>query len=142
VEGHHGTYGGTTLEADGDTDRRIIGIPLDGTNDTAVIGDSDGGAYDGDATYDRAVGPMQFIPQTWSRFKADGNDDGTSSPFNLYDATLAAATYLCTASSGLDADPGLRTAYFAYNHSEAYVDAVLGFARLYERTVEVPEPDS
>ena len=77
----------------------------------------DGGALDGDASFDRAVGPMQFIPQTWSRFQADGNDDGTTSPFNLYDATLAAANYLCTASSGLDADPGLRTAYFSYNHS-------------------------
>ena len=70
---------------------------------------------------------------------ADGNEDGTTSPFNLYDATLAAATYLCTASSGLDADPGLRAAYFSYNHSVLYVDSVLGYARLYERSIEVPE---
>ena len=82
---------------------------------------------------------MQFIPQTWSRFQADGNDDGTISPFNLYDATLAAAKYLCTASSGLDADPGLRTAYFSYNHSLAYVDAVLGYAASTRAEVEVPE---
>jgi hypothetical protein len=140
VEGRHGTYGGTTLQSNGDTTRRIIGIQLNGANETAVVGDSDGGALDGDPTFDRAVGPMQFIPQTWSRFQADGNDDGTRSPFNLYDATLAAANYLCTASSGLDADPGLRRAYFSYNHSLAYVDAVLGYARHYERRVEVPEP--
>jgi membrane-bound lytic murein transglycosylase B len=82
---------------------------------------------------------MQFIPQTWHRFQSDGNEDGTESPFNLYDATLAAATYLCTASSGLDADPGLRAAYFSYNHSVLYVDSVLGYARLYERSLEVPE---
>ena len=104
-----------------------------------MVGDTDGGALDGDASYDRAVGPMQFIPQTWSRFEADGNEDGTTSPFNLYDATLAAATYLCTASSGLDADPGLRAAYFSYNHSVLYVDSVLGYARLYERSIEVPD---
>jgi membrane-bound lytic murein transglycosylase B len=140
VEGRHGTYGGTTLEPNGDTTRRIIGIQLNGTNETAVVGDSDGGALDGDPAYDRAVGPMQFIPQTWKRFQADGNEDGTISPFNLYDATLAAAKYLCTSSSELDADPGLRSAYFSYNHSLPYVDAVLGYARLYERTVEVPEP--
>ena len=91
-------------------------------------------------TYDRAVGPMQFIPQTWTRFAADGNDDGVATPFNLYDATLAAARYLCRSSAGLDADPGLRAAYFSYNHSEAYVDRVLAFARLYERAIEVPEP--
>ena len=140
VEGRHGTYGGTTLQPNGDTTKRIIGIQLNGSRDTAVVGDSDGGALDGDATFDRAVGPMQFIPQTWSRFQADGNDDGTISPFNLYDATLAAANYLCTASSGLDADPGLRTAYFSYNHSLAYVDAVLGYARHYEGEVDVPDP--
>ena len=139
VEGRHGTYGGTTLMPNGDTDKRIIGIQLNGTNSTAVVGDTDDGALDGDASYDRAVGPMQFIPQTWRRFEADGNEDGTTSPFNLYDATLAAATYLCTASSGLDADPGLRTAYFSYNHSLLYVDSVLGYARRYEQSIDVPE---
>ena len=139
VEGRHGTYGGTTLMPNGDTDKRIIGIQLNGTNSTRVIGDTDDGTLDGDASYDRAVGPMQFIPQTWRRFEADGNGDGTISPFNLYDATLAAATYLCTASSGLDADPGLRAAYFSYNHSDRYVDSVLGYARQYERSIEVPE---
>jgi membrane-bound lytic murein transglycosylase B len=82
---------------------------------------------------------MQFIPGTWRTYAADGNDDGEASPFNLYDATLAAATYLCTSSSGLHADPGLRSAYFSYNHSEAYVDSVLGYARLYEDRVDVPE---
>lgn len=140
VEGRHGTYGGTTLQPNGDTSRRIIGIQLNGTNETAVVGDSDGGALDGDPAFDRAVGPMQLIPQTWSRYQADGNEDGTNSPFNLYDATLAAARYLCTSSSGLDADPGLRTAYFSYNHSVPYVDSVLEYARIYERMIEVPGP--
>jgi membrane-bound lytic murein transglycosylase B len=138
VEGRHGTYGGTELMPNGDTTRPIIGIQLNGTNATAVVGDSDGGALDGDPHYDRAVGPMQFIPQTWRRYESDGNEDGFPSPFNLYDAALAAAKYLCTSSSGLDADPGLRTAYFSYNHSLPYVDSVLGYARLYERALEVP----
>lgn len=140
VEGRHGTYGGADLLENGDTSRRIIGIPLNGENETAVILDSDGGVLDGDPVYDRAVGPMQFIPQTWARFAADGNGDGTASPFNLYDATLAAARYLCRASSGLAGDDGLRRAYFAYNHSEAYVDTVLGWARRYERAVALPGP--
>jgi membrane-bound lytic murein transglycosylase B len=139
VEGRHGTYGGTELLPNGDTSKRIIGIQLNGTNSTAVIGDTDDGALDGDPSYDRAVGPMQFIPETWRRFEADGNEDGTVSPFNLYDATLAAASYLCTASGGLRDDPGLRAAYFSYNHSVLYVESVLGYARLYERSIEVPE---
>lgn len=140
VEGHHGTYGGAELDVLGNPSRPIIGIALDGNNATAVIGDSDGGALDGDSAYDRAVGPMQFIPQTWSRFAADGNQDGVATPFNLYDATLAAARYLCTASHGLDADDGLRAAYFSYNHSVEYVDRVLSFARGYERAAPVPAP--
>ncbi len=139
VEGHHGTYGGAALDPRGDATRRIIGIQLNGTNATQSIGDSDGGALDGDPVYDRAVGPMQFIPQTWSRFAADGNDDGTATPFNLYDATLAAARYLCRASKGLQDEPGLRTAYFSYNHSLDYVERVLSFARLYEHAVAVPD---
>jgi membrane-bound lytic murein transglycosylase B len=140
VEGHHGTYGGAQLLESGDQSRPIVGIPLDGSNQTAVITDTDGGALDGDTTFDRAVGPMQFIPGTWRRFASDGNGDGVATPFNLYDATLAAGRYLCRASGGLDGDGGLRTAYFSYNQSLAYVDAVLSYARSYETAVDVPEP--
>lgn len=140
VEGRHGTYGGARLDKLGNPSNRIIGIQLNGTNQTQVVADSDGGALDGDPAFDRAVGPMQFIPQTWARFAADGNDDGVATPFNLYDATLAAARYLCRASQGLDTDAGLRTAYFSYNHSDAYVAHVLSFARLYERSLTLPAP--
>ena len=87
VEGHHGTYGGAQPLADGDLTRPIIGIALTGASGTAVVGDSDGGALDGDPVHDRAVGPMQFIPQTWRRFQQDGDGDGDTDPQNLYDAT-------------------------------------------------------
>jgi membrane-bound lytic murein transglycosylase B len=140
VEGHHGSYGGAALDKLGDATKRIIGIQLNGTNQTQVVADTDGGALDGDPAFDRAIGPMQFIPQTWSSFAADGNDDGVETPFNLYDATLAAARYLCRASGGLEADPGLRAAYFSYNHSDLYVDRVLSFARLYERSIDLGSP--
>jgi membrane-bound lytic murein transglycosylase B len=138
VEGRHGTYGGASLDAFGRTDPRIIGVALNGDRDTRVITDTDGGELDGDPLYDRAVGPMQFIPSTWRRWAADGDGDALDDPHNLYDATLAAAGYLCRASNDLVSDEGLRRAYFSYNHSLAYVDNVLGWARLYER-IEVPE---
>lgn len=140
VEGHHGTYGGGALDPMGDATERIIGIPLDGTNNTRVVTDSDGGALDGDPVYDRAVGPMQFIPQTWAHFASDGNGDDLATPFNLYDATLATARYLCRASRGLDTDPGLRVAYFSYNHSEPYVDLVLAYARSYAGALDLSRP--
>jgi membrane-bound lytic murein transglycosylase B len=140
VESRHGTFGGSSLDRHGSTTRRIIGIPLDGTNDTATISDTDGGRLDGDPVHDRAVGPMQFIPSTWARFASDGNGNGVADPHNLYDAALAAGRYLCRASGGLGGDGGLRIAYLAYNRSIAYVEQVLGHARGYERSVSIPPP--
>ena len=62
VESNHGTYGLSLARADGEHLDPIIGIPLDGTRGTRLITDTDGGLLDGDTSYDRAVGPMQFIP--------------------------------------------------------------------------------
>lgn len=138
TEGRHGTYGGAHLEPDGDVSRPIIGIPLSGANNTAVIGDSDGGALDGDTTYDRAVGPMQFIPTTWARWGRDGDGDGDRDPQNLYDATAAAAAYLC-AGRNLTTEEGIRAGYFSYNHSQYYVDTVLAHAYGY-RQLTIPSP--
>ena len=138
VEGRHGTYGGTELLADGSNTRPIIGIALTGSGGTAAVGDTDGGALDGDPAHDRAVGPMQFIPSTWRRFAQDGNGDGESDPQNIYDATAAAAAYLCHGRR-VDSEAGLRAGYFSYNHSLAYVDAVLAHAYRY-RDVRIPDP--
>lgn len=138
VEGRHGTYGGTQLLANGDNSRRIIGIALTGSGGTAAIRDSDGGALDGDAVHDRAVGPMQFIPGTWRRFAHDGDGDGDRDPQNIYDATAAAGAYLCHGRR-VDTEAGLRAGYFSYNHSLAYVDAVLRHAYGY-RDVRIPDP--
>ena len=44
----------------------IYGIALNGKNNTQRISDTDAGQYDDDTRFDRAVGPMQFIPSTWS----------------------------------------------------------------------------
>ena len=131
-ESRHGTYGGARLLANGDVNRPIIGIPLDGNNNTAVIGDTDGGAYDGDTVYDRAVGPMQFIPSTWRSWARDGNADGRRDPNNIYDAALAAANYLC-ASGPMQTDEDMRRGFFSYNHSESYVTTVLNYAKGYAR---------
>jgi len=53
------------------------------------------GAFDHDTAYDRAVGPMQFLPRTWKGTGRDGNTDGTKDPNNIHDAALTTATYLC-----------------------------------------------
>lgn len=106
-------------DPDVDEDDRAVGGP-----GFAVIYDTDGGALDGNAQYDRAVGPMQFLPETWSNFAVDGNDDGTTNPQNMYDATATAANYLCYLGGFFEtADFGRRL--LGYNASDAYVAQVL-----------------
>jgi membrane-bound lytic murein transglycosylase B len=130
VESRHGTAGGSTLLYNGDTSQRIIGVPLDGTNNTALIPDTDGGALDGDPVYDHAVGPMQFIPSTWRRWATDGNGDGVADPNNIYDAAATAARYLC-ASGPMQSDDDMTRGFLRYNDSAAYAATVLGFAKDY-----------
>ena len=136
VESNHGRYRGAQLALNGDVYPRIIGIALDGTRNTRVIKDTDKGALDLDTVYDRAVGPMQFIPSTWTRIAQDGNGDGTKDANNAYDAALGTAAYLCRAvpAGGLDTEEAIRRAFYSYNHSNAYVDHVLGWMRTFEAT--------
>jgi membrane-bound lytic murein transglycosylase B len=131
VESDHGRYGGNGLDRDGTVRPGILGIALDGRNDTAVIRDSDGGRLDRDGTWDRAVGPMQFIPATWRTVGVDANNDGVKDPQNLYDAATATAVYLCSGPGDLSTADGARSAVLRYNHSDAYADEVLAIAEGY-----------
>jgi hypothetical protein len=130
TESGHGRSGGAALTLAGDAVPRILGPRLDG-NGFARITDTDGGAYDGDLEFDRAVGPMQFIPSTWRFSGADGNGDGIADPNNAWDATTAAAMYLCRAAQGLDQEGNLYRAAFSYNHSDSYSQLILTRAREY-----------
>ncbi|MER7837903.1 lytic transglycosylase domain-containing protein [Streptomyces sp. NPDC096040] len=114
---------GGRVTPDGTTVTPILGPRLTG-GAFAVVADTDGGVYDGDAVYDRAVGPMQFIPSTWARWGADGNGDGRSDPNNVYDAALAAGRYLCAGGRDLSNPAALDRAILGYNHSDAYLRTV------------------
>ena len=118
-----GQAGGGRVTSDGTTVTPILGPRLDG-GAFAVVRDTDGGAYDGDAVYDRAVGPMQFIPSTWARWGTDGNGDGRADPDNVFDAALAAGRYLCAGGRDLSDPAGLDRAVLGYNHSAAYLRTV------------------
>ena len=133
VESDHGRFAGAVLQTDGPSAPRIIGIPLDGTG-TALIRDTDAGRLDGDTVYDRAVGPMQFIPSTWARYASDGDGDGSSDPFDIQDAARATARYLCAAGGDLTTVGGQRRAVLAYNHSDSYAATVLTLAAEYAGT--------
>jgi len=131
VESDHGRFGGNVLSADGVSTPGIYGIPLDGTNGTQKISDTDAGQFDQDAIYDRAVGPMQFIPSTWSVVGVDGDGDGKRNPQDIDDAALASAVYLCSGSEDLSTDAGVESAVYRYNHSDAYVALVKQIAAAY-----------
>jgi membrane-bound lytic murein transglycosylase B len=134
VESHHGTIGGAKLGDDGRPSRPIIGIPLDGGPGVRAIQDSDGGVLDGDVTWDRAVGPMQFIPTTWVKYAQRANGDGQPpDPQNIDDAALAAARYLCSGSRNLGSGEGWWAAVMAYNNSVEYGQNVFSGADAYAR---------
>jgi len=127
VESDHGRYGGSSITPNGTVAPPIIGIPLDGTNGTAAIRDTDDGRFDGDTVWDRAVGPFQFIPSSWAVYGQDGNSDGVRDPHNVYDAVPAAVAHLCPNRTVTD----IEAAIFAYNRSTAYVQLVLEWAARY-----------
>ena len=133
VESRHGLLDGEhVVTPDGDVVPPIRGRPLDGTRGTQTIVDTDGGELDGDDEWDRAMGPLQFIPTTWGELGRDGNGDGVADPDNLYDASLTAVAHLCLREPGDYADRGqLRRALIAYNASGRYADDVLDWIDRY-----------
>lgn len=130
---------GGRVDAEGTTLSPILGPVLDG-NGFALIKDTDNGEYDGNSTYDQAVGPMQFIPSTWAWAGRDGNGDGKKDPNNIYDAALAAGHYLCRNGWDLSTDSGLHGAILSYNDSQDYLNTVLSWLEYYRKgTHSVPD---
>jgi membrane-bound lytic murein transglycosylase B len=131
VESHHGTYRGATIAPNGDVEPPIRGVRLDGTMGNLQIGDTDRGRLDGDPYLDRAMGPMQFIPETWRLYGVDANNDGKISPDNFDDAALSAAGYLCWRGKDLSTPRGWMDALRAYNLSDQYARTVRDWATAY-----------
>jgi membrane-bound lytic murein transglycosylase B len=132
AESSHGHSPAGYPRPDGSLPAPIVGIALDGTSGTRAIRDTDHGVLDGDTKFDRAVGPMQFLPGTWRRWGADGSGDHVADPQNMYDAALTAARYMCSGGGQLDTDPGLMVAYRRYNNDPVYVQQVLAWGHSYQ----------
>jgi membrane-bound lytic murein transglycosylase B len=130
IESRHGTIFGGSITANGDAVPAIFGVSLDGTS-TAHVPDTDGGTIDGDKTGDRAVGPMQLIPEAWRNWHADGNADGVENPQNIDDEAVSAALYLCRAGGDMRTEAGWRKAVLAYNHSDEYLNDVIRYSTGY-----------
>jgi membrane-bound lytic murein transglycosylase B len=127
IESMH-AYGGAT-DARGTAVRPIYGPALDGTlpgNEVIVQSRSADRVI-----YARAMGPMQFLPGTWSRYASDGDGDGKADVQNLFDASLAAARYLCSGNMNLRNQTDVIAAILRYNNSMAYTQNVLSWAAAY-----------
>ncbi len=73
-----------------------------------------------------AEGWMQFLPVEWKQWGVDAGGAGYMDPYNPADAIFAAARYLSAAGGAAH----IRTAIFAYNHSQTYVESVMLRAQL------------
>ncbi|HEY2503334.1 MAG TPA: lytic murein transglycosylase [Mycobacterium sp.] len=124
-----GHAGGGAVDGRGTAVIPIYGPALDGTlpGNEVILQSSVGNRV----TYARAMGPMQFLPGTWARYASDGKGDGIADPQNLFDATLAAARYLCSGGLNLRDPAGVMAAILRYNNSMPYAQNVLGWAAAY-----------
>ncbi|WP_455644547.1 lytic murein transglycosylase [Micromonospora echinaurantiaca] len=131
VESGHGQANNARLGPDGRALPEIIGLPLDGQGGRMRITDTDRGQLDRDTTYDRAIGPMQFIPTTWQGIGADADGDGRKDPHDLDDAALAAGNYLCKGGRNLTIPGDWWNAILSYNDVRRYAQDVFDTANRY-----------
>ncbi|MFG1952280.1 lytic murein transglycosylase [Micromonospora sp. NPDC048830] len=131
VESRHGQANGATLGPDARALPEIIGDPLDGKGGRSLIRDTDRGLHDRDTTYDRAIGPMQFIPTTWQEIGADADNDGRKDPHDLDDAALAAGNYLCKGGRNMTIPGDWWGAILSYNDVRRYAQDVFDKANEY-----------
>ncbi|SNS60669.1 Transglycosylase SLT domain-containing protein [Micrococcales bacterium KH10] len=130
VESEHGSMNGSLLGQDGVAGPEIIGVALNGDG-VARIPDTDDGALDNDTTWDRAVGPMQFLPTTWEQYAMDGDGDGTPDVHNIDDTSLTAAVYLCETGNDLTQPDNWIKAVAAYNAGSDYNTRIVEAANTY-----------
>ncbi len=121
-----GNLAGHALDATNRVTPAIFGPVLNGKGLRAVA-DTDGGQWDGNKRWDRALGPFQFIPSSWRLAGVDMDADGIRDPQNIFDAAGAAMVYLCAGGRDLATPAGLRQGVLAYNHSISYLKLVLAW---------------
>jgi hypothetical protein len=144
IESDHARYANTSIAANGDTYPSILGPPLNGTGGNGSYRVPPGITWDGPGPWERAVGPMQFLPTTWLSILSlmPPLPSGVpADPNNVYAATLAAGTYLCLSAgpAGMGSRSGIMAAYYSYNHSASYVAEALANALAYGATI-TPAP--
>ena len=113
----HATFGTGTIGPDG-----VVGTPIVGP---PTPPDTDDGKLDGDPGADHKLGPMQFLPSTWSKYAERATGDGKRpNPQNIDDAAFTAARYLCSGGDDLGTPSGWWRAALFYNPAVDYAQTV------------------
>jgi membrane-bound lytic murein transglycosylase B len=131
VESAHGSANGAVLGTDGMAMPAIVGLPLDGKGGRQLIRDTDGGSLDTDRTFDRAMGPLQFVPTTWRENAVDADNNGITDPNDIDDASLAAGTYLCRDGRDMAKPEDWWEGILSYNDVRPYAQKVFTEANAY-----------
>jgi hypothetical protein len=124
VESTHGQAGGAELQAGGRSSPPISGPLLDGRNGRPLVRDTDAGAFDGDASYDRVMGPMRLLPSVWRAQAIDADADGILDPYDIDDASLAMARLLCSGTDDLSRLAGWTAAVERFRDTSGYARSV------------------
>ena len=130
VESNHGRFGGSEVAENGEVSPHILGPLLDGSliGTIAIPLGAGGSPWHTHTVFDRGLGPMQFLTDTFRSVGVDGNGDGEATPHNAIDAIHSAPVYLCNGEEELT---DVRHAVFRYNRADVYVDAVMDLAARY-----------
>jgi membrane-bound lytic murein transglycosylase B len=138
VESDHGRADGGVLGLGGRVDPPSHGPTLDGRSGRPQVSDTDAGVLDGLRTWDRTVGPLNFLPATWEVVGVDGDRDGHRDPQDIDDAALAAAVVLCGKHHDLATSADLATALAILNPAPGFAAAVTDVAEAYDAELEEP----
>jgi membrane-bound lytic murein transglycosylase B len=130
VVSDHGRTGNRILTDEGVPQPAYLGPALDGLAGRAKVQDTDGGALDGDTTWDHPIGPMQLIPSMWRASGVDADGDGLANPHDVDDAALSAAYQLCSANQDLSSVANWKGAVNNYGLARV-IDSVYQAAQQY-----------
>ncbi|MGD9737520.1 MAG: lytic transglycosylase domain-containing protein [Solirubrobacterales bacterium] len=83
------------------------------------------GVQPGTTNYMGAMGPGQFLEESWPPFGVDADGDGVKDPYSIPDSIFATARLLQYHGAPED----WRAALYGYNHAWWYVDEVLAKAK-------------
>lgn len=86
-----------------------------------------GGLGLGEIPEEEKVDPA--IIEKYGGYGVDANGDGVADPYDIEDAIFSAANFLSKYGA---ADGDLKSAIYAYNHSEKYVEDVLYYVEIYK----------